>query len=156
MGNKYAKVLTSPILSLALALAFIVGVLFSEVRITSTFMPHRTCLGDSLMILLFVVCDLIIWLSYIVISLCLLYIFFLSKNKINTWLLACFATFIVACGFTHFASVLTMYIPVYRIAGTISIICAIASLTTAALFPFYVSRIVSVVREVQDGASTRE
>ena len=52
-----------------------------------------------------------------------------------------FGVFIVACGFTHFVDVLTIWIPVYVFSAGVKIVTATAALMTAAALPSTVPRI---------------
>ena len=88
------------------------------------------------LICLHLVSDSLIALSYYSIPITLLYF---AKKKINLpykWVFLMFSAFIVACGTTHLMEVVTLYIPIYWVSGSIKAITALLSLTTAvALIP---------------------
>lgn len=105
--------------------------------------PHRFCLNSSTLVLIFLACDAIIGTSYMVISGSLLYIGLRYKDigldvtweSIPRWIYVSFASFIVMCGFTHFTDVDTLWFADYWTAAVVRILCAIASVTTAAAMP---------------------
>jgi signal transduction histidine kinase/ActR/RegA family two-component response regulator len=61
-------------------------------------------------------------------------------------MLLAFGLFIVACGMTHFMEVLTMWTPVYWLAGDVKVVTALASVGTAVALPPLVPRILDLVR----------
>lgn len=105
--------------------------------------PHRFCLNNNTLIVLFLICDVLIGVSYLVISSCLSLVVMRYKAggadvalaAIPLWVYAAFASFIVTCGLTHFTDVLTLWVPAYWFAAIIRILCATASVTTAAAMP---------------------
>jgi hypothetical protein len=72
------------------------------------FMPHVFCyLGNSTLISVNLLSDLLIGTSYVVISLTLVYLVRASKGAIPFhWMFLAFGTFIIACGGTHFMELL--------------------------------------------------
>ncbi len=48
------------------------------------------------------------------------------------WMFVMFGLFIVTCGFTHFMAIVTLYEPLYRLAGVVKLITAAASWATVA------------------------
>src|SRR5215470_11137722 len=79
------------------------------------FMPHVTCyLGNPTLITVNLVSDLLIGISYVVISLTLVYLVRASQGGIPFhWMFLAFGTFIVACGGTHFMEAITLWRPIY-------------------------------------------
>ncbi len=103
-----------------------------------SFMPHATCyLRDPGIIWLHVTTDLVIGFSYVAIASTLGYLVYRASKDIPFhWVFLAFGTFIISCGFTHFMEVLTVWQPLYWLAGYVKGVTAIASAVTAvALFP---------------------
>ena len=77
------------------------------------FMPHVFCyLGNRTLITINLVSDLLIGISYVVISLTLIYLVRASTGGIPFhWMFLAFGTFIIACGGTHFMEAVTFGIP---------------------------------------------
>lgn len=98
------------------------------------FMPHGYCYQwDARLIFLHVTSDSIIFLSYLSIPFTLVYITRRRKDVPFNWMVLCFGTFIVACGFTHLMEVWTLWHPSYWLSGVIKAVTATASLATAVL-----------------------
>ena len=101
---------------------------------TTMFSPHGFCLlWEPDILLVHVVSDAIIALSYFSIPFALAY--FVSKRRDVEfgWVFWAFAIFILACGFTHVLSIVTLWVPVYGIEGLIKAMTALASVITAIL-----------------------
>ncbi|MDE1916562.1 MAG: hypothetical protein KGJ57_01835 [Sphingomonadales bacterium] len=96
--------------------------------------PHGYCLlWDPILIWLHVVSDAIVGLSYFSIPVALT-VFLARRRDIEFgWLLILFAIFIMACGTTHFMSILVLWIPAYGLEGLVKAVTAIASVLTAVL-----------------------
>lgn len=94
--------------------------------------PHGYCLlWDPMLIWLHVVSDAVIGLSYFSIPVALT-LFLARRRDIEFgWLLVLFALFIMACGTTHFMSILVLWVPAYGLEGIVKAITAIASVLTA-------------------------
>jgi signal transduction histidine kinase len=58
-----------------------------------------------------------------------------------------FGVFIVACGFTHFIEILTLWRPAYWFSGAVKAMTAVASVITAALMPRVVPVVIRTIRE---------
>lgn len=105
--------------------------------------PHRFCLNSRTLLMIFFTTDIIIGISYMIISSALAYVGFrykdvgldISWHTIPRWIYASFALFIVTCGFTHFTDVINLWIAVYWVAAVVRITCALSSVTTAAAMP---------------------
>jgi signal transduction histidine kinase len=108
-----------------------------RVIFSSQFMPHVTCyLYNRNLILLHVVSDGLIWLSYVAISLTLVYLVYRTRHDIPfSWMFLAFGAFIIACGFTHFLEMVVLWKPVYWLAGGVKLVTAIASVITAIALP---------------------
>src|ERR1700678_2911519 len=74
------------------------------------FMPHAHCyLFNKNLMMLHGWSDLFIGLSYVSISLTLTYLVFRVRRELPFhWMMLAFATFIIACGITHFMEVWTL------------------------------------------------
>jgi len=115
---------------------------------SSQFLPHAYCyLYNWNLILLHVISDGLIWLSYFAISLTLVHIVHRTRREIPfSWMFLAFGAFIIACGFTHLMEVIVLWKPVYWLAGGVKVVTAIASVTTAIALPLQVSKIHEMIR----------
>jgi PAS domain S-box-containing protein len=91
---------------------------------TMEFMPHTFCyLGNRTLLGTHLVSDLLIGISYVVISLTLVYLVRASKGAIPFhWMFLAFGTFIIACGATHFMEAVTLWHPVYWISAYVKVV----------------------------------
>jgi PAS domain-containing protein len=114
----------------------------------SNFLPHSFCyLGSQGLIWTHVLADFLIFLAYFAISATLVYLVYKGHREIPFhWMFLGFGLFIVACGATHLMEAITVWFPVYVLSGGVKIFTALASLTTAIILPFTVSRILSLVK----------
>ncbi len=114
------------------------------------FMPHSFCyLGNTTLITTHMVSDLLIGLSYVVISLTLLYLVRSSGGAIPFhWMFLAFGTFIIACGATHFMEVVTLWVPAYWFSAYVKVVTAAASVATAIALPLAMPRILRNVQAV--------
>jgi PAS domain S-box-containing protein len=102
----------------------------------ANFMPHVYCLSqEPSLVSLYVASNLAIGLSYVAISLTLVFFVVKKRGLPFHWMFLAFGLFIIACGATHFMDVLTLWTPVYWLAGSVSLITAVASVMTAVLLP---------------------
>ncbi|MEP6538760.1 MAG: response regulator [Bryobacteraceae bacterium] len=103
-------------------------------RIFSTdFMPHVLCLRDTSVIALHVGADVVIALSYFLIPAALVLLVHRRRDLAFSWMFILFGVFILSCGLTHILSVVTLWIPVYRLEGMVKVLTALASVGTAVL-----------------------
>jgi len=65
------------------------------------------------------------------------------------WMFIAFGAFIIACGGTHFMEVWTLWTPVYWLAGTVKLVTALASVTTAFALPPLIPRSLSMIRSAK-------
>lgn len=119
------------------------------------FMPHVFCyLGNQTLISVNLISDLLIGISYVVISCTLLYMVRASRGGIPFhWMFLAFGTFIIACGGTHFMEAVTLWHPVYWIAAYVKVVTALASVATAIALPLVVPKILSnmaTLREAEE------
>ncbi len=95
--------------------------------------PHGICLlWRPELIWTHVVSDTLIGLSYLSIPLALGYLVSKRSDIAFGWVFWCFVIFILACGTTHFLSILTLWQPVYGIEAVVKAVTALASVATAA------------------------
>lgn len=104
---------------------------------TGGFMAHGYCLRwDGPLLSAFILGNLGIALAYFLIPTALRYFIGKRKDLPYAYMFKLFAAFILSCGLTHIAKVLTLYQPVYWIEAGLDLLTAAISLVTAALlFP---------------------
>ena len=112
------------------------------------FMPHGHCyLWQPTLLAVHAISDLLIGFSYLAISLTLAYLVHCARSHIPFhWMVVAFGVFIVACGMTHFVEVVTLWTPVYWLAGDVKVITALASVGTALSLPPLIPRILELIR----------
>jgi two-component system cell cycle sensor histidine kinase/response regulator CckA len=118
---------------------------------TGGFMAHGYCyLWNGNLVRLHLLSDLIIGFSYVAISLTLLYLVRRAKRDIPFhWMFIAFGGFIIACGATHFMEVWTLWTPVYWLSGTVKLVTALASVTTAFALPPLIPKSLSMIRSAK-------
>lgn len=125
--------------ALALGGAGLAVVLPRVVRplLSSPFLPHTYCyLFNRPLIALHIVSDGVIWLSYMAISITLMYMVQRARREIPfSWIFLAFGVFIISCGFTHLMEMIVLYHPLYWLSGAVKVITAIASVTAAIALP---------------------
>ena len=101
---------------------------------SSTLSPHGICLlWDPELIWLHVVSDAVIASAYFSIPVALS-IFVSKRRDVDFgWIFCAFALFIMACGFTHVLSIVTLWVPIYGVEGIVKFLTAIASIVTAVM-----------------------
>lgn len=99
--------------------------------------PHGYCLlWDPALVWTHVLSDLLIGVAYFSIPVVLASFLARRRDAQFGWAVWLFAAFIMACGLTHFMSILVLWIPAYGIEGLIKVLTAIVSVVTAiALWP---------------------
>jgi len=112
------------------------------------YMPHGHCyLWQPRLVAIHGVADLLIGVAYLAISLTLAYLVHRARDLIPfQWMVLAFGVFIVACGMTHFMEVLTLWTPVYWLAGDVKVVTAMASVGTAVALPPLVPQILDLIR----------
>jgi PAS domain S-box-containing protein len=90
------------------------------------------------------VTDSLIGLSYIAISATLVYFVRRRRDLPFNGMFVAFGAFIIACGVTHLMEVVTLWYPVYWLAGVTKAVTAVASAATALLLPPLVPRALAV------------
>jgi diguanylate cyclase (GGDEF)-like protein/PAS domain S-box-containing protein len=97
-------------------------------------MSHGYCfLWKPSLLWLFVISNLLTALSYFFIPLALGFFAYKRKDFSLKWGLQLFSVFIFAGGITHVLSVVTIWNPVYGLAGTVEAVAALISVVTAVL-----------------------
>lgn len=108
-------------------------------------LPHGFCyLWNPLLIWLHGVSDTLIATAYFSIPPTLIYLVRKKKSIPFDWMFVCFGCFIAACGATHLMEVVTLWTPVYWIAGGVKVITAFASVPTAILLARVVPQILEM------------
>lgn len=94
--------------------------------------PHGYCLfWDPALIWTHVISDALIELAYFSIPLVLGRFLAQRRDVEFGWVVWLFAAFIMACGVTHFMSIVVLWIPAYGIEGLIKLATAVVSVATA-------------------------
>jgi two-component system cell cycle sensor histidine kinase/response regulator CckA len=144
------------------ALTAIVTLLFAWPKLmqdilSSAYMPHIYCyLGNTRLAWTHAIADGVIGISYLVISGTLAYLLYRGRGDLPFHrLFVAFAVFIIACGSSHLAEAVTVWIPVYVLSATIKVVTAIASIATALILPFVVPDILLLVRTARSSETRR-
>ena len=96
------------------------------------YMPHGMCLlWKPWLVILWAGSDILIFLSYFAIPFALLRVLKKRNDVPHRGLVVLFASFILLCGITHVLSIVTLWVPIYPIAGLVKLATGIASMTTA-------------------------
>jgi signal transduction histidine kinase len=123
---------------------------FTSLFSSNGFMPHGHCyLWKPGLVWLQVVSNGLIGLSYVSISLTLVYLVYRIRNIPFQWIYLAFGLFIISCGFTHFMDVWTVWDPIYWTDGALRAITALASVGTAALLPSLVPKAVGLTQSAK-------
>ena len=138
------------LLSTVVIIPFFVQPLLGNLLKTN-FLPHLYCyLRNPGLIWTHVVADSLIGVAYLAISVTLAYLVYKARQDIPFhWMFLAFGLFIIACGGTHFMEVVTIWIPVYVLSAAVKIFTVRASLTTAAVLPVTVPRILTLVQQAK-------
>ncbi|TMC15561.1 MAG: response regulator [Chloroflexi bacterium] len=138
-----------------ISLATMVFIIFSfiftrliNVLTTEGFGPHGACLlWLPGLITLYVGSDTLIGLAYVSISATLIYLVYKTRRTIPfQWVFVAFGIFIIACGTTHFLDVWTLWVPTYWLSGTVKLLTALASVTTALALPPLVPKVLDLIQ----------
>jgi signal transduction histidine kinase len=115
------------------------------------FLPHGFCyLWNKPLLLTHLWSDLLIGISYVVISIVLALLVHRARRDIPfSVIFVAFGLFIVACGMTHFMEVWTLWRPAYWLAGGVKVVTAAASVATAAALPFMLPRVHTTIRDAK-------
>ncbi|HEY0777552.1 MAG TPA: hypothetical protein VGD56_06270, partial [Gemmatirosa sp.] len=115
------------------------------------FLPHGYCfLWNRPLLLTHVTADLLIGISYVVISVTLALLVHRARRDIPfSVVFVAFGLFIITCGMTHFLEVWTLWHPAYWLSGGVKAITAVASVATAVVLPFLVPRVHGTIRDAK-------
>jgi signal transduction histidine kinase len=116
---------------------------------TEGFGAHGWCLlWLPSLITLYVGSDTSIGLAYVSISATLIYLVYRTRSTIPfQWIFVAFGIFIIACGATHFLDVWTLWVPVYWLLGTVKLLTALASVTTALALPPLLPKALTLIHQ---------
>src|SRR5471030_2178652 len=107
---------------------------FERLLDSSMFSPHGICLlWEPELIWLHVTSDALIAAAYFSIPVALSILVSKRPDVDFGWIFWAFAIFIMACGFTHVLSIITLWVPIYGIDGIVKALTAVASVVTAAI-----------------------
>jgi len=101
---------------------------------SNLFMPHGHCyLWKPELVGLHVLSDALIALAYYSMPLTLFYFVRRRSDLPSIWLFWLFSAFTVACGTTHLLEIWTLWYPAYWLSGSVKLLTAMVSVTTAVL-----------------------
>jgi signal transduction histidine kinase/CheY-like chemotaxis protein len=107
---------------------------FERLLDSSMFSPHGICLlWEPELIWLHVTSDALIAAAYFSIPIALSILVSKRRDVDFGWIFWAFAIFIMACGFTHVLSIVTLWVPIYGIEGIVKALTAVASVMTATI-----------------------
>ncbi|HZG44511.1 MAG TPA: HAMP domain-containing sensor histidine kinase, partial [Longimicrobium sp.] len=117
----------------------------------TAYLPHGYCyLWNPPLLWTHVLSDFLIGASYVAISLALAYLVHRARRDIPfSVVFVAFGLFIIACGFTHFMEIWTLWQPVYWLSGGVKAVTAAASVATAAFMPVTVPRVLTTLRDAK-------
>ncbi len=105
---------------------------FADLATGSGFLPHGYCLAwDPLLLWTIVIAHVVIGLSYFSIPIAIFYFLKRQKDLRFNSLFLMFGLFILACGTTHFISLVNIWYPIYRLDASALAVTAGISLATA-------------------------
>jgi PAS domain S-box-containing protein len=131
--------------------------LFSRNLFASDFLPHQYCLaGDRALLWTHAIADLVIGMSYVVISGVMLWLLRQAKGKLPfPRIIWSFGAFITSCGVTHFLEVVTLWTPLYWLSAASKVLTGIASTATCLVLIFHARAILNFIEEKSDIALLR-
>lgn len=118
----------------------------------SPFMPHGMCfLWRPDIMLLHVLSDFVIALSYFSIPIAILYFIGRRKDLIRSQLTVgiCSVLFIMLCGITHLFSIGVLWYPAYWLEGGVKAACAVISVITAIMAWFLIPKLLRIPTATQ-------
>src|SRR5260370_42685351 len=128
---------------------------------SANFLPHVYCyLRNLRLVVLHLVSDVLIWISYVAISVTLIYLERRLRREMGVlpfrWVYLAFGTFIVACGFTHFMEVVVLWTPVYWLSAAVKVLPPAAPLGTPLPLPHLLPTLVFLVRNAKLSQQQKE
>jgi two-component system, cell cycle sensor histidine kinase and response regulator CckA len=129
----------------------------SRTLLATNFLPHWYCyVGNARLLWTNVISDLMIGISYVVISATLAQLVRRAGRDLPyTGFFWAFGLFIVSCGGTHFLEVVTVWKPVYWLSAAVKVVTAVASAGTAVVLVVAADDIVDFVRTAREAAARR-
>lgn len=116
-------------------------------------MPHGHCyFWQTDLLFLHTFSDSLIFLSYCLIPLSLIYIIKHRKDLKFDYIFYCFAAFIVLCGLTHAIEVVNIWLPYYYISGSVKLATGIISIITA----FFTFKLIPKILAIPSRAEIEE
>jgi PAS domain S-box-containing protein len=104
-------------------------------HLTSNYMEHGFCFSwEPGLVWLHVASDIVTGIAYYSIPLAMFYFAFKRRDLLFLQMYLLFATFILACGTTHFLAAYTVYVPAYWQEGYVKAFTALISAVSAILF----------------------
>jgi two-component system, cell cycle sensor histidine kinase and response regulator CckA len=154
--SKVAQLELKPALA-GLAVLTLTVWFFSRALLSTNFLPHWYCfVGNTRLLWTNVIADLLIGLSYVVISLTLAWFVRRARGDLPySGFFWAFGLFIVSCGVTHFFEIVTIWKPVYWLSAFAKIVTAVASVGTAIVLLVAADEIVAFVRTARESAARR-
>jgi len=105
---------------------------------------------EPILVGLHLITDLLIGLSYVAISATLMYLARKAHRDIPfLWAFVAFGVFIISCGLTHFVAALTLWAPLYWVAGGVKYVTALASVGTAVAVPALVPQVLTLIQSAK-------
>ncbi len=125
--------------------------LLKNLLVIDGFMPHGHCyLWKPSLVWLHLASDTLIGVAYVAISSSLAYFVYKARQNIPFhWMFLAFGAFIIACGMTHFLAVWTLWNPTYWLSGSMKLITAVASVTTAISLPPLIPKALELLKSAQ-------
>ena len=121
------------------------------------YMPHGMCLlWQPWLVILWAGSDLLIFLSYMAIPLALITVLRQRKDVPHPGLVMLFASFILLCGFTHLAGIVTLWWPIYPWIGALKLATGIVSAITAVVLFRLVPTLVALPSPGQMGEANKQ
>jgi two-component system, cell cycle sensor histidine kinase and response regulator CckA len=141
----------SIILLSAVVASFIARPKLAHDILSSAYMPHLYCyLGSTSLAWTHAIADTLIGLAYVAISTTLAYLIHRGRGDLPFHgLFFAFALFIVACGSSHLVEAVTVWVPVYVLSAAIKVVTALSSIATAAMLPFVVPDVLSLLQRAK-------
>jgi two-component system, cell cycle sensor histidine kinase and response regulator CckA len=108
---------------------------------------------DPVLLLLHLLSDVSIGVAYVGISLTLIVFARRAGRRVPfLWAFVAFGVFIISCGLTHFMAAVTLWEPVYWMAGGVKYLTALSSVGTAIAVPPLVPKALALVEEARISA----
>ena len=102
---------------------------------------------EPILVGLHLVTDTLIGVSYVAISVMLLYLARKARQDMPfLWAFVAFGFFIISCGATHFLAAVTLWAPLYWVAGAAKYVTTLASAGTALAIPPLIPKVLTLVQ----------